>query len=173
MGSIPREGISEARRLLGLMSGSRAFSIHDDVASPGGTGAGEGLREIAQFSLVVRQARCEHFCPAMFREPAWDLLLALYVIGGESGGVTLASLARDAGIPTSTALRWVDYLAERGLVDRQRSDHDRRSSTLSLSNQGRTSIEAYFSDVLAQLTFLQSRWTAANPSDAMAPEFSD
>lgn len=173
MGSLSREDINEAPRLLGLMSGSRAFSISDDVASVGGTDASEDLREIAQFSFVVRQARYEHFCPAMFREPAWDLLLALYVIGGESGAVTLAILARDAGIPTSTALRWVDYLAERGLVERQRSDQDRRASALSLSSQGRTSIEAYFSDVLAQLAFLKSRWTAADPSDAVAPEFSD
>lgn len=99
----------------------------------------------------------------MFGEPAWDLLLALFVNELDPEASTVSNLAMDAGIPITTALRWMDYLKEKRLIERQRSSRDRRVSTIILSRAGREAIESYFADVLAK-TALVASLTSGNPS---------
>jgi DNA-binding MarR family transcriptional regulator len=109
------------------------------------------LSSVARFSLAVRQERNQHFSPAMFGEPAWDLLLALYVEQAENETPTASMLAKAAGIPITTALRWMDYLEEKRLIERERSSFDRRVSTVTLSESGRIRLEGYFAEVLAAM----------------------
>jgi DNA-binding MarR family transcriptional regulator len=87
----------------------------------------------------------------MFGEPAWDLLLALYVEQAKTETSTASMLAKAAGIPITTALRWMDYLEEKRLIERERSSFDRRASTVTLSESGRIRLEGYFAEVLAAM----------------------
>lgn len=50
-------------------------------------------------------------------------------------------LADDAGITASTATRILDALERRGIVERRRSDRDRRAVTVSLTPPGRRLLE--------------------------------
>jgi DNA-binding MarR family transcriptional regulator len=45
----------------------------------------------------------------------------------------------------------MDYLEEKRLIERERSSFDRRASTVTLSESGRTRLEAYFAEVLVAL----------------------
>jgi DNA-binding MarR family transcriptional regulator len=45
----------------------------------------------------------------------------------------------------------MDYLEEKRLIERERSNFDRRASTVTLSESGRTRLEGYFAEVLAAL----------------------
>jgi DNA-binding MarR family transcriptional regulator len=45
----------------------------------------------------------------------------------------------------------MDYLEEKRLIERERSSFDRRASTVTLSESGRTRLEGYFAEVLAAL----------------------
>ena len=111
----------------------------------------ENLRAVARFTLEARQGRVEHFSPAMFGEPAWDLLLALYLTEADTRAPALSSLAKTAGIAITTAFRWIDYLEEKRLIERERSSDDARALTVALSEVGRTRLEGYFADVLASM----------------------
>lgn len=111
----------------------------------------ENLIAVAKFSHLVRQHRCDHFSPAMFGEPAWDVLLALYLAENNGTVPTVSSLAKAARIPLTTAIRWIDYLEEKRLIERQRSSDDGRASTVILSADGRARIEGYFADVLVRM----------------------
>jgi DNA-binding MarR family transcriptional regulator len=51
----------------------------------------------------------------------------------------------------TTALRWIDYLDEKGLVLRERSNLDRRASAIRLSNDGRARLDRYFLDMIARV----------------------
>lgn len=52
------------------------------------------------------------------------------------GRSTLAHLAHELGVVSSTALRQIDRLVEAGLVDRVENPHDRREVHLSLTQSG-------------------------------------
>jgi DNA-binding MarR family transcriptional regulator len=133
--------VRSAVRLLELLTSRRSVA--------NGDGSRENLLATAKFSLAARQGRVEHFSPAMFGEPAWDLLLALYVSQVDVPAPAVSSLAKTAGIAITTAFRWIDYLEEKRLIERQRSSDDGRALSVMLSQDGRARLEAYFADVLA------------------------
>ena len=99
-------------------------------------------------TICLPRPAVEHFSPAMFGEPAWDLLLALYVSQADVPAPAVSNLAKTAGIAITTAFRWIDYLEEKRLIERQRSSDDGRALSVILSKDGRTRLEAYFADVL-------------------------
>ena len=136
----PRD-VRNAVRLLELLKTHR--NAPDEARSR------ENLLATARFSLEARQGRVEHFSPAMFGEPAWDLLLALYVTQADTPAPAVSSLAKTAGIAITTAFRWIDYLEEKRLIERERSSDDGRALTVALSDDGRARLESYFADVLA------------------------
>lgn len=136
----PRD-VRNAVRLLELLK------THGSASNE--TRSRENLLATARFSLEARQGRMDHFSPAMFGEPAWDLLLALYVTQADTPAPAVSSLAKTAGIAITTAFRWIDYLEEKRLIERRRSSDDGRALTVALSHDGRARLEGYFADVLA------------------------
>ena len=116
--------------------------------SPKITGS-ETLRSnyhLARTMYRERRAREEIFgCGVvLFGEPAWDMLLDLYVAGAEGKRVSVSSACIAAAVPTTTALRWIDSLKRRGFVDRTNDPVDRRRSFLSLSEKGTKAMELFF-----------------------------
>jgi DNA-binding MarR family transcriptional regulator len=83
----------------------------------------------------------------MFGEPAWDLLLTIYVHDEKRAVLTISQLAELANTPMTTALRWIDYLEETGLIVRDRSSADERASAIALSDHGRAQLQSYFAEV--------------------------
>lgn len=51
--------------------------------------------------------------------PGWSLMLELYLARLESRPLRPAALARRAGVPRSTALRWIDRLDSEGFLARR------------------------------------------------------
>ena len=84
----------------------------------------------------------------MFGEPAWDILLALYV--NEPGQrQTISRLAETANASKSTALRWLEHLERHGLVRREDHPHDRRTVFVELTDAGRGKLDFYFAILLS------------------------
>lgn len=102
----------------------------------------EALLDRAESVLRVRRARERLFCRAMIGEPAFDLLLCLYVRSGQKE-TSLTSLARPAGIPNSSAVRWIRYLADKGLVELTESRSDRRKTCVQLTPSGRAAMDEF------------------------------
>lgn len=83
----------------------------------------------------------------MFGEAAWEMLLLLYVT--DSGPrQTVSRFAKLAGYSKSTAIRWIDYLAQHQFIHREPHPTDMRSAYVSLSTKGRETIEAYLFETL-------------------------
>jgi DNA-binding MarR family transcriptional regulator len=104
----------------------------------------EALFERAESILRVRRARERLFCRAMFGEPAFELLLCLYVQSGQKQ-VSLTSLTRPTSIAYSSAVRWVRYLADKGFVECAESRSDRRAITIQLTPSGRAVMDEFLS----------------------------
>jgi PAS domain S-box-containing protein len=100
------------------------------------------LIERAQSILRVRRSRERLLGRAVIGEPAFDLLLCLYVRSGQQE-TSLSGLARSAGIPYSSATRWICYLADKGLVLRTESRSDRRATCVDLTPAGRAGMEEF------------------------------
>jgi DNA-binding MarR family transcriptional regulator len=103
----------------------------------------EELLERAESILRVRRARERLLGRAVIGEPAFDLLLCLYVRSGQKE-TSLSSLAKPAGIPYSSAMRWIRYLADKGLVERTESRSDRRATCVQLTPSGRAVLDELF-----------------------------
>ena len=85
--------------------------------------------------------------PDLFGEPAWDALLdiAQAELKGERLAVTSACIGSCA--PTTTALRWLKLLEERGLVCREADPADARRNFVRLTGEGHIRVERYFKEV--------------------------
>jgi DNA-binding MarR family transcriptional regulator len=102
------------------------------------------LLERAETILRVRAARERMLGRAAIGEPAFDLLLRLYVRFGQKEA-SLTGLANAAGVPYSSALRWVRYLADKGLVELKESRSDRRATGVQLASGGRAVMDEFLS----------------------------
>lgn len=137
--------VAEARRLLSLLadveSGGRS------QAGPAGAARETGPGELvgrARAILASRRRREGLFGRTIFGEPAWEMLLLLY-LGPSESRRTLGRLGELAGISKSTALRWIDYLDRMGLVRREPHPTDKRAVFIELSEKGREALDLYLS----------------------------
>lgn len=80
----------------------------------------------------------------LFGEPAWDMLLDLFIAGLEGKQVPVTSACIGACVPTTTALRWLAVIEERGLVIREPDPSDARRAHVRLSPEAIERMELYF-----------------------------
>ena len=110
------------------------------MIGPGARVAAALDRAIAQVDL--RKRRETEFGADLFGEPAWDILLDLFIqrVEGHKASATSVSIASRA--PTTTALRYIAMLVSRGLATKRIAEHDLRVHYITLSDDGyRTMIE--------------------------------
>jgi DNA-binding MarR family transcriptional regulator len=106
----------------------------------------EVLRQCAIETLRLRKHRQRHFPPSLFGEPAWEMLILLYVNDGVR--FTIKRLSDQADLPATTVLRWIDYLAQQGFISRESHPTDMRKVLVELAEPGRRALDLYFSETL-------------------------
>jgi DNA-binding MarR family transcriptional regulator len=82
-----------------------------------------------------------------FGEPAWDVLLDLYVSRAEDRQVSVSSACIASNVPPTTALRWLVKLEAAKLIVRHSDERDQRRSFLTLSAEAISMMETYLRDV--------------------------
>jgi hypothetical protein len=75
---------------------------------------------LAQSRYRQRRLRGHYFGEELFRDPAWDLLLDLYIADFQGKRITVTSACCAAGVPAPTGLRWIAKLEEKHFVRRCR-----------------------------------------------------
>ena len=99
-------------------------------------------------ALIEQRRLRRRFLPEeLFHEPAWDMLLALYVASHDQRVMNVKTLVSSADAPVTTSQRWIEHLAKLGLVRRVVDPVDRRRIEVSLSEDGRRAIEAYLAAI--------------------------
>lgn len=111
------------------------------------------LIAIAADALRFRRQRSLFFAKAMFGEPAWDILLVLYVGEGMGELRTVNQASELAGVAPTSAKRWIEYLEQNQLVTRRTHDKDSRRILLELTGRGRAGLDGFFQ------TLAKTGWT--------------
>lgn len=82
----------------------------------------------------------------LFGEPAWDMLLDLFIHECEGRLLSMSSLCVAAGIPTSSAMRLVLRMCDAGLIERIPDVFDRRRSLMRIAPDVAHRMQAYFAE---------------------------
>lgn len=134
----------EAARLLKLLT--NAIDNRPGFVAGGEKEAGrEELYLRARIVLHSRRLRLQYFNRSMFGEPAWDILLVLYIAGMSEGRLSIVKIAEWIETPSTTVARWIEYLDKERLVSREPHPTDKRASLIRLSDKGRKLLDAYLS----------------------------
>ncbi|MCK9543952.1 MAG: winged helix DNA-binding protein [Novosphingobium sp.] len=103
------------------------------------------LIELARIHYADRRKREKHLPAALFGEPAWDILLDLFIAAGDDKQVFVSSACLAAHVPQTTALRRIQMLEDLGLVERQGDAGDNRRTIVRLTADGLGAMRAFFS----------------------------
>jgi hypothetical protein len=90
----------------------------------------------AKRTYRARRLRDRHFPAGLFADPAWDILLDLYVARHEGREVLTSAACIGAAVPATTGLRWLRRLEKEGLLFRRTGVGDARRSLVALSEKG-------------------------------------
>ncbi|WP_076071353.1 hypothetical protein [Sphingomonas montana] len=104
---------------------------------------------LARCRLIREHRRCRraYFPAELFHEPAWDMLLTLYVARVERRTMYVKTLVLAADAPITTSQRWIEQLSRLGLVVRTEDVADRRRIEVALSEGAAASIERYLTEL--------------------------
>lgn len=113
----------------GECSPSEAIDNISRVVFPESGGDKYPREALAMFVAQVRKLRMRRsdlFGAALFRDPAWDMLLELFVAHERREELTITSLCYAAGVPLSTGTRQFQQLEKHGLATREGDCDDTR-----------------------------------------------
>lgn len=128
--SIDLKDLSD--RLDEIASGGthRSFAIDERKPDP------RKLIKAARMLYQMRRIRERKLVSDLFGEPAWDMLLDLFIADLEGKRLQVTSVCIGAAVPSTTALRWIGVLLDHGLVQRENDPGDARRAYVTLSPLG-------------------------------------
>lgn len=72
----------------------------------------------------------------LFGEPAWDILLDVFIAQKSRHEIQVSSVCIEAGVPSTTILRWLARLELEGLIYREAGNVDGRRRYVRLTEAG-------------------------------------
>jgi hypothetical protein len=125
-------------------------SLPDPAESAFARGTLHPHLQLARQTYRLRRKRAAIFGnPDLFGEPAWDILLDLFIAHGEGKSVSVSSACIGSGAPSTTGLRWLGVLADEGLVLRENDPADHRRVLVRLSPEAIAAMDRFFDTVAA------------------------
>ena len=91
---------------------------------------------VAKRLYATRKIRDDLLGCALFSEPAWDILLDLFISEHEQRQLSVSEVCIGARAPSATALRYLTMLQDADLVERTRDERDGRRSHVRLTPLG-------------------------------------
>lgn len=107
--------------------------------------AAENLYRFRRRREALMTAR---FGSDLFADPAWDIILDLYIHNSKNLDVSVTSACAAAMVPITTALRYITVLSDRGLVERSKNPKDGRSYLLRLSPEAIHIVEEVLAEII-------------------------
>lgn len=151
---------AKAIRLIGIANELLAMARELEIGQPlssEGTGDDRGSArgaasqdhpiwvELARQTYDDRRRRGKIFrAEALFGEPAWDILLDLFIAAKERRRVSVTSACIGSAVPSTTALRWIAILEKQGFLMREADPGDARRVYVKLSARGYAAMLEYF-----------------------------
>ncbi|MEZ5743635.1 MAG: winged helix DNA-binding protein [Sphingomonadaceae bacterium] len=97
------------------------------------------LPELKRMAELERKARLERYSylpNAILGEPAWDIMVDLFIQYCDRRRISVSSALVASNVPSTTALRYIEHLVHEGLVARTPSEHDKRVTFVELTSEG-------------------------------------
>ena len=132
------------------LSSSKHWSMletDEDDASSRSSGPQSRLRLLANARAEVKRRTDRRALFGVYdvlSDPAWDILLELYISGLTGNGLYASVVGAEVGIPQSTTLRWLNVLEKMGLVRRNIDPFDKRRQWVGLTPRACTLMERQF-----------------------------
>lgn len=146
---IKSMGLGEGPKASVLRGNSAAFlSSRHETDELSDWKAGDKLAAVARAVLEARKARSSFMPDDLFGEPAWDMLLDLYVAEKESKQISISSACIAAGGSATTALRWLSRLEKLNLVERREDKVDRRRIFVQITPRAHAVITAWLAKII-------------------------
>lgn len=82
----------------------------------------------------------------LFSDPAWDILLALYLAALRGHTTSVSEVCIAAAAPATTALRWISALKAEDLLIQSADPRNSRKQCLSLTLKGRSLMASHFKE---------------------------
>lgn len=131
----------------GLSSSNGWSMLASDEDGPSSTGNEPRSRLLANARAEAKRRgdrRALFGAYDVLSDPAWDILLELYIAGLSGNGLYASVVGTEAGIPQSTTLRWLNVLEKMGLVRRNPDPFDKRRQWVGVTPRARTLMEKHF-----------------------------
>lgn len=125
-----------------LQALTRLLSKVITTATPPSTGAVERIELVARaerhyaFRRLRERLTVSAFGDGLFADPAWDMMLDLYVQTSRGVSVSVTSACIGGTAPPTTALRYLTDLEKRGVVQRFSNPTDKRSLHVRMTEEG-------------------------------------
>ncbi|WP_114228794.1 hypothetical protein [Sphingomonas sediminicola] len=102
--------------------------------------------------LKFRDLRIEVFDAQLFADPAWDMLLEIFLCDLTQQRISVSAACAGGRVPPTTGLRWAKLLEKRGLIKRRNDPLDSRRVHLSLTEEAFTKMRILMEHRLAGVT---------------------
>ena len=113
--------------------------------------------ELARQTYDDRRRRTKIFqSDDLFGEPAWDILLDLFIAAKARRRVSVTSACIGSAVPSTTALRWIAILERQGLLLREADPGDARRVYVKLSASGYQAMLEYFASSSRSVVLLDA-----------------
>ena len=131
----PGEALS-IEQLTQRIAGIEALLAYPDDPTSAHDYSDLALATVAARVYGARRRRERYFDPAIFADPAWDMLLDLFIAQARGKQLRTVSLCIASNVPWTTALRWIGVLEKQGLIERRLEPDDRRAKLTVLTSHG-------------------------------------
>lgn len=128
----------------GRWSKGRGAGLDVSGASRSGHSANAELEHVRRI-IHARRSRASYFDPQLFADPAWDILLQAYAGALAQQRQNITGLCAAAGVPATTAARWIQKLEDDGLLIRQINPLDARRIWVELTPKASAAMAACLS----------------------------
>ncbi len=109
----------------------------------------KALLKAAKLTYNLRRSRSKLFKDdSLFGEPAWDILLDLFIADLKGVKLSITDACIGSAVPNTTALRWITILQQAELLTREGDPRDARRAYLTLTERGYTLMQSYFEQAL-------------------------
>lgn len=135
-------------QLRGLLSRVTELSASLDLAIANKKGLGSNLKSLrvdtvneanllayAKAMYSFRRKRSNWLPDDLFGEPAWDILLELFIMRLQNKRVMVKNACIASGVPATTALRWISVLEAKGLISSSSDSSDQRVRWIWLNDE--------------------------------------
>ena len=109
----------------------------------------------AKLARDGRACRHDYFPSEFFGEPAWNILLELFICELQGRYMSVQDACLASGVPPTTALRYVGNLQERHLLRRMADKTDGRRTYVRITNRGDDLMRQYLAHIIPDLATLR------------------